>query len=369
CHSLQTVTEKALREPEIGRGAVVILDPATGEVRALASTPNFDPNAFVPAISVENWEELTDDKTNPLMNRTLQAYAPGATYHLVVALAACRTGKGHLTYNCAGSVFYGNKAMKCWITSVKPEGPGHGDMNLREALKNSCSCYFYQLGNAVGIEALQKTARDLGLGQKSRLGLAGESAGLVPTPEWLKKISPNERWSNGYTANVAVGQGSMLTTPLQMATVAAAIANGGRVPAPRLTTGGAPEVMHDFTLSGCKAEDLEMLRASMVDAVQRGTGSNAKSSVISIAGRTGTSQYWREENGKRVPELAAWFIGYAPAEAPRYAFAVLVEGGRSGGSAAAPLARRIMEAVAAGLPAPEPQEEIGGYFEMIPPQD
>jgi penicillin-binding protein 2 len=259
--------------------------------------------------------------------------------------------------------------MKCWISAVEPHAGGHGELNLREALKHSCNCYFYQLGNEVGIAGLEKTARDLGLGQLSGLGLPGESPGIVPSPAWMKTFDPGARWTPAYTANVAIGQGATLATPLQMATLAAAIANGGRVLAPNLVAGATPEVRHELTHSGCKPEDLEMLRASMADSVNAGRGSQAKSSLISIAGRTGSGQSFRKEGEKRVAEVAAWFIGYAPADAPRYAFAILVEGGRSGAATAAPLARRIMESVAAGLPAPEPQPESKGHFEVFPPSD
>jgi len=366
---LQSVTEKTLRESDTGRGAVVILDATTSEVRALASTPNVDINSFIPAISLEKWRALSDDLTSPLMNRALQDHAPGSTYHLVVAVAAISAGKANRTYTCSGQVSYGNTAMKCWISTTDSEAGGHGKLNLSDALKHSCSCYFYQLGNEVAIEALEKTARDLGLGQRSGLGLPGESAGIVPSPEWLKKVAPAERWSAGYTANVAIGQGSTSATPVQMATIAAAIANGGRVIAPTLLAGATPQVRHDLTLSGCQPEDLAMLRASMAEFVDSGMARPAKSNVISIAGRTGSSQYWRAQGNVKVAEVAAWFIGYAPADVPRYAFAILVEGGRSGAVTAAPIARRIMEAVAAGLPAPEPQPESDGHFAIVPPSD
>jgi penicillin-binding protein 2 len=154
-----------------------------------------------------------------------------------------------------------------------------------------------------------------------------------------------------------------------MATLAAAIANGGRVIAPSLLAGAEPQVRHNLILNGYSPENFAMLRASMAEFEDSGMPRRAKGDLISIAGRSGSSQYWREQGGMKVPEIAAWFIGYAPADAPRFAFAVLIEGGRSGGATAAPIARRIMEAVAAGLPAPESQPESGGHFEIVPPSE
>ncbi len=357
---LQCEVQKVLREAGIGRGAVVILDPATGDLLATASMPNFDGNAFTPSISVEQWETLVNNPAAPLMDRTLQSYPPGSTFKLVVALAAGRAGKMDRIFHCKGPVIYDGKAFKCWLTGRE----GHGELNVGEAIINSCNCYFYQLGNEIGIDALAETARLLGLGARSGIGLAGESGGSVMSPASLKKVEPTAVWSSGYTANAAIGQGYTETTPLQMASVAATIANGGRVLVPRLVADGLPQLRHDFAAVDCKPEQLALLRTVMRNVVvdRKGTGKSARSELIAIAGKTGTSQSWREEGGAKVKDNQAWFVGHAPADMPRFAFAVLVEGGTVGGATAAPIARRIIEAVATGLPPPEPQPQDAGHL-------
>ncbi len=366
---MQSAVEKVLRDADVGRGAVVILNPVSGEVLANVSVPNFDPNAFVPAISMEKWKALNDNPAHPLMNRSGQAYTPGQIYTLAVALAAGRGGKADRVYTCKGIVTYGNKVMQCWTNVAHPESGGHGELNLAQAIKESCNVYFYQLGNEIGIETIAETAHLLGLGKRTGLaGLTGESPGIVSSPAWLKSIRPDEKWTAGYTANAAIGQGSTLATPIQLAGVAATIANGGLVLTPQILRGAAPQVSRDMMIEGCKPEHLELIRNSMSDIVQNGGGRKAHTDLISIAGKTASSQFWRSEGGKRVPEVAAWFVGYAPAEAPRFAFTVLVQGGKSGGASAAPLARRIMEAVGGDLPAPEPQPTVEGHvrrFELL----
>ncbi|MHA3770757.1 penicillin-binding transpeptidase domain-containing protein [Verrucomicrobiota bacterium sgz303538] len=364
---LQSVVEKTLREAGIGRGAVVILDPATGELLANASMPNFDANLFVPSVSAEYWKELSENSAAPLLNRGISSYAPGSTFHLVTALAACRAGKADKIYDCTGSITYAGKTFTC--LAAHGEGKvGHGRLNLREALTESCNCYFYQLGNEIGIEAIEETAHLLGLGASSGLGLIGENPGTVASPTWLKKVQPAATWTPGYTANAAAGHGLMSASPVQIANVVAAIANGGRVLAPRLQVNGQTQLLNDLITSGVKTEHLAMLRDIMANAVNTRSGSaaQARTNLISIAGRTGAAQTQRKLGGNTVAERDAWFVGYAPADSPRYAFAVVVEGSTAGVTGGVgPIARRIMEAVASGLPAPEPLPEDKGHLRPI----
>lgn len=358
---LQSAVQNVLREADIGRGSVVMLDPKSGDVLASASFPNFDGNSFAPAISAENWRALIDNPAAPLLDRTVQTSAPGAVYKLVTALAAAAAGKVDRTFDCNGGVEYGGRLLRCWIAM---QGGQHGRLDLHDAITQSCNCYFYQLGNEVGIDELEKTARALGLGARSGLDIPGEQTGVVSSPALLAE---GEKWTRGHTANAAIGQGYTLATPLQMASVAATIANDGRALLPRLSADGAPLLRHDFIAAGCKPEQVAQLRAAMRDTVMLdgGTGKKARSEMIAIAGKTGTSQTMRSESGSRVPESCAWFIGYAPADSPRYAFAISVEGGKAGGAVCAPIARRILEAVAAGLPEPTAQTPADGHFRKI----
>ncbi|RYD77811.1 MAG: hypothetical protein EOP84_15075, partial [Verrucomicrobiaceae bacterium] len=235
---IQYIAEQALRKAGIGRGAAVVVNPNNGEILAMASVPSYDPNMFIPSVSSEDWKRLNDDDTDPLMNRAIQSYAPGSTFKTVTGLAGLRKGlPANQTFNCSGGVTYGNKFMGCW-TIQKHMAP-HGTIGLADALKHSCNAFFYQYGNAATIEQIDAVGDALGLGRRTGVPLTGESPGILPGPEWLRSINPNERWSNGYTANVSIGQGSVQTTPLQMAMVVAAIANrigddrDGKFPATR----------------------------------------------------------------------------------------------------------------------------------------
>ncbi|MFM8364706.1 MAG: penicillin-binding transpeptidase domain-containing protein, partial [Verrucomicrobiota bacterium] len=226
---IQYIVEKALRA--VGRGAAVVVDPRNGDILAMASVPSYDPNIFIPSITASKWSEINKDATNPLVNRAISAYAPGSTYKIPIALAGLRAGIGEKSFGCAGGVQYGDKYMRCWIAE---KNRTHGSLSLEDAVKVSCNAFFYQFGNAAGIEQIVAMGNLLGLGQKSGLPLSGESPGVLPGPEWLSGVNPRARWSNGLTANTAIGQGDVLASPLQMAMVTAAVANGGTVYYPRL---------------------------------------------------------------------------------------------------------------------------------------
>jgi penicillin-binding protein 2 len=361
---LQYVMEKAFRDAEIGRGASVLVDPNSGEILAMTSVPSYDPNTFIPSISQAEWDALNKDETHPLMNRAILGYAPGSTYKTVSALAGFHKGLGvKSTFSCAGGVSYGGKYMKCWVTD-KHLSP-HGMLSLPDALKVSCNAFFYQWGNAAGIENIVAVGDALGLGRPSGLPLTSEDAGILPGPDWLRSVNPRERWSNGYTANVSIGQGSVEASPLQMAMVTATIANGGTSYFPKLVgavrdqsgkdvvnpdTGALvaprdPVVRARLPDMGVEGSDVQLVRSGMWKVVNEGGGTGRRAMVKGqvVAGKTGTAQFWREVKGKKEKDNHTWFIAFAPFDAPRYAVCVMVQGAKSGGDVAAPVAQRILE--------------------------
>lgn len=349
---IQFIAEQALRK--VGRAGAVVVDPNNGEILAMASVPSFDPNTFIPSIPEADWKILTADKTDPLVNRAISAFPPGSTFKLVTALAGLRKGLAKTSLHCSGGVTYGDHYFKCWRSS------GHGQLTLSEAVKVSCNAFFYQYGNAAGIESIDTIGDMLGLGQGSSLGLDGEQAGVLPGPDWLKLNYPQERWSSAYTANVAIGQGYDLVSPLQLAMAYSAVANGGTSYYPRLLkrvtedreTAAAreqrPQVMaaqrhiraslRDGTIA---AADLELLRVGLWRVVNEdgGTARRARLAGGMVAGKTGTAQ--AQFHGRE--DTIAWFVCWAPFEKPRYTVCVMVQGGAHGGSVAAPLAAKILE--------------------------
>ena len=361
---IQTIAERALRA--VPRGAAVVIDPGTGDILAMASVPSFDPNIKTPEAVLP----LAGDETKPLANRAIREAAPGAAFMVVTGLAGGRKGLGDSKISCSGSVFYGDKEMKCWISA---KGGEHGLLSLDDAMKASCGPYFFQYGNKAGIADIVHTGKLLGLGMRSGLPLPEEEAGILPGPEWLRTVSPEGRWSMGYTANVSIGQGSVTATPLQMAMVAATIGNGGRSFFPRLLLNDPVRLRVDLRAEGWKAEQIEVVRRGMWRVVNEGgsTGARARIPEVSVAGKTGTAQSWRDHRGERVKDNHAWFIAFAPYENPKFAVCVFVEGARSGGGVSAPIAGRILaeclhptaatpiEALEAAKGSFEPVEAIG----------
>jgi len=347
---IQSLAIQAMLDGGVTRGAAVVLDPRTGEILAAVSLPSYNPNVFIPSISQENWDVFNDNKDNPLMNRAVSTYAPGSCYMPLTALAGIAAGVGEQKFTCEGSVTYGSKNMQCWIN--RQNGGKHGELSMTTALTASCSCFWYQFGNAAGIEQIGKVGRKIGLG--SRYGIdVDERAGIMPGPTWLKENHPGETWSPGYTANTSIGQGLVLATPLQLAVLAATVGNGGQVPEPSLMKKrGKTKWRADLTADGLPVAQIEQLREGMRLVVngESGTGQSARSDKVVIAGKTGTAQHWRIVDGKPVEDSHAWFIGFAPFDKPTLAFAILKQGGKSGGADCAPIAKRVIEEVLA-LPA------------------
>ncbi len=321
-------------------GAVVALDPRTGEVLLLASFPRFDPNAFARGVKPAVWREISSHPYHPLQNRAIGSrYPPGSTFKMVTAAAGLHTGviTPYTSFYCPGALQLGKWRFRCHRR--------HGATGFVKAIGESCDVYFYQVGLRMGITALAEMAHAFGLGETTGIDLIGESKGNIPTPEWKRKRY-KEGWYDGDTVNASIGQGFVQCTPLQMAQVAAAVANRGTIMKPFVVkqiirSDGTvlqtePTVLKQVPLA---PQYWEWLARGMRDAVvgRGGTAHAANLPGIAVAGKTGTA-----EDPPR-PKPHAWFICYAPMENPRIALAVVVEQGGHGGAVAAPIARHILE--------------------------
>ncbi len=344
----QKLAEKVLSKG-CERGAFVVIDVVTGEVLVMASRPSFDLNRFIPGISATEFNELQKDPGNPLFGRAFQsAYPPASSYKPVVALAALNDGtvtEFSEVYSPA-SIRLGNHTFRNW--SKVPEG----SINVKRALARSCNTWFYQVGIDVGPSAFLGLSRRLGLGEKSGLPLIGETPGLVPSNEWMMK-NEGRRILDGDTANMSIGQGSLLASPLQVAQMMAGIGNGGALPKLSLVTQEQDtrgRVVHAMIPErknwlGVDEQAVQIVREGMRDVVEKGygTGKSGGLSYTSLAGKTGTAQW----GPPRLNQRLAWFAGFLPYDNPRYAFAVLYEGkpGQtvSGGRMAAPMVRNFFE--------------------------
>lgn len=349
---IQFIAEEALRS--VARAGAVVVDPNSGEILAMASVPSFDPNIFVPAIDAAVWENLTKDETNPLVNRAISAFPPGSTFKIITSLAGLRQGLATKPFTCSGGVSYGDHYFQCWKSS------GHGTLTVGEAIKVSCNAFFYQYGNAAGIDSIDVIGTLLGLGQPPGTGLSGEQAGVLPGPQWLRLHAPAERWSSAYTANVSIGQGYDLVSPLQLVLAYSAVANGGVSYYPRLIKRIAdgnslppgdgdclrlvaqePQRRGDLRDAHVSPAELELVRQGFWRVVNEdgGTARRARLAGGIVAGKTGTAQAQRHGH----EDTIAWFVCFAPYEKPRYAVCVMVQGGAHGGSVAAPIAAKILD--------------------------
>lgn len=353
---LQTLAEKALSGKH---GAVVAMDPRNGQILALASSPSYDPNLFITGFDGGTWKNMVSSGDYPLHNRALTGqYPPGSVFKIVVALAGLQEGvitPGEAFY-CNGEYSLGRGKYRCW------KRWGHGKVDLNRALVESCDIYFYNLGVRLGVDRIARYAHQLGLGKKTGLNLGHEKGGLIPTAEWKRKRWGTP-WQGGETVSTAIGQSFVLVTPLQVATFVSAVFNGGHVYRPQVTRwvrkpGGesifefAPQLIRDVKI---KPEYLELVKKALSGVVNhpRGTGSKARLVDITVAGKTGTAQVVnlkKEKEAKAKGEVPwkyrdhAWFVAVAPADAPRITVAVLIEHGGHGGSAAAPIAKTLIEA-------------------------
>jgi penicillin-binding protein 2 len=336
-------------------GALVALDPRTGRILALVSSPAFDPDAFASGIDNEEWKALNDPVSRPLQNKALQGrYAPGSTFKIVMAAAALQEGvvSKNSLFECTGRFRLGRSVFRCW------KWGGHRQTNLYKALVESCDIYFYQAGLKLGIEKIAKYARTFGLGSKTGIDLSGESRGFIATPDW-KLRRYQEPWQEGETLITAIGQGFTLVTPLQMACLTTAVANGGTLFSPVYLdkiTGPDGHIVKSFGSDPrgnlqISESNLRIIKRALVGAVndERGTGNKCKLPDVHVAGKTGTAQVIEQDRRQQDENLDwehrdhAWFVAYAPAERPELAVAVLCEHAGHGGSVAAPIARKIFE--------------------------
>jgi len=333
---LQAVAELTLQGR---RGAVVALDPRTGEVLAMASQPSFDPNKFAVRIKSSDWKELTTDPGNPLLNRAIQAqWAPGSTFKPIVALAGLESGSidEDTAFSCPGGATFFGHYYKCWST--------HGGVSLHKGIVQSCDAYFYNVGNKTGIDSLAFYATQTGLGEKSGIDLPNEAAGTVPSPEW-KLRNFRQKWFAGETISVSIGQGALTVTPLQIARAIGGIAMGGVWHTPHLLLSATKsEKPHEWALN---PENVRKIVDGMYGVVNEpgGTGVRAKLQGLDVCGKTGSAQTASNEYAHSHQDVKdnAWFVEYAPCHNPEIVVSVLWESAEHG-MLSAPIARDVMKA-------------------------
>ncbi|MBF0622573.1 MAG: penicillin-binding protein 2 [Magnetococcales bacterium] len=345
--TLQQESEAALAGHS---GSVVVMDPRTGEVLVMANQPAYDPNQFIRGFSSKQWKALVSDEDRPLTNKAIQGqYPPGSTFKMAVILAALKENR--LTpedrFTCPGYLDRQDHRFYCW------KHRGHGALNLEQAIAQSCDVFFYKIAEKIGIDPIERMARNLGLGSLSGIRLNGEQAGLIPSRAWKRKVHKTI-WYPGETLITAIGQGYVLSTPLQLANMTAAIANGGTLYRPALVrpnSGFKPEVLRHSRLN---EEHLALIKKGMekVYYAHSGTARRARPDFIRAAGKTGTAQvvrHRRQKDGEllQVTERRfmdhALFVCYAPADKPEIVISVVIEHGGHGGATAAPIAKQIMD--------------------------
>jgi penicillin-binding protein 2 len=333
-------------------GAAVVLDPSNGDVLGFTSRPAYDPNAFAAGIDRETWASLTSDEDLPLNDRAIQGrYSPGSTFKMAVATAALQEGviTPDFKVHCTGSANFYGRPFKCWKKG------GHGTVDLRHAIEQSCNVYFYTIGNMTGIDNIHKWATLLGLGEKSGIDLPNELVGIVPSPEW-KQARFKEKWYAGETVSVSIGQGSVSVTPVSMAVYAATLANGGTRVTPHLLkavddgSGWKPvPPPPPRSRAPLDPDKLQAIRDGLFLVVNgAGTGHNAILKGYDISGKTGTAQVisnqGKERAGKTDKDLRdnGWFVFFAPRDKPEIAGVVLLEHGVHGSNAAL-VAHHVLE--------------------------
>jgi penicillin-binding protein 2 len=337
--------------------AAVVMDAHNGEVYALCSHPSFDPNLFSSGIPADMWEELLANPTNPLTDKVISGqYPPGSTFKMITAMAGLESGAidASTHVHCPGYYMLGNTKFHCWWK------PGHGSVDVIGALRESCDCFFYEVSRRVGIDAIAGMARRMGLGDKLDFDVPGEVGGLVPDSAWKQKRY-KQKWQQGETIISGIGQGYMLATPLQLATMTARLVNSGKAVKPVLVRSIEEEgnKIPEWPDTGFRKPYLELVRKGMVEVVNnpRGTAHGSRPPApYSMAGKTGTSQVKRITLAQRDAgiknESLPWkfrhhalFVGYGPIDDPKYVTAVIVEHGVGGAKTAAPIAKDIMIAV------------------------
>ncbi len=352
---LQQIAESYMAAGEKA-GAVVAMEVKTGRLLVAVSAPTIHINDFVGGISTKKWQALLDNPRHPLINKVVQAsYPPGSTYKMVTAMAGLATGviDKDTVFYCPGHYTFGNRRYHCWKHS------GHGPVNLLKAIGESCDVFFYQVGQKVGVDGLAEYAEKLGLGKKTGIEMEYEKSGLAPTKKWKEKYR-NAKWQDGETLSVAIGQGFNLVTPLQMCSMTATLANGGKLYRPQLIEqvidpeGKIIETFSPELVSEITGLDqyFNLIKNGMEEVVhgKHGTARSVAIKGLRIAGKTGTAQVVRVAQYRNLKEEDipykyrdhAWFTAYAPVEDPEIAVTVLVEHGLHGGSGAGPIARAVL---------------------------
>ena len=339
-------------------GSVVVLDIKTGEVKTLVSSPTFDPNLFSGRLSSRDWNMLMENPRTPLLDRSLSGqYSPGSTFKMVVALAALEAGviNEKTSVHCEGHRTVGNQDFHCWLKD------GHGHVNVMSAIEQSCDVFFYEIGLKLGIKRIAEMARKLGLGEKTGISIPGEKSGLIPSKDW-KMATHGRSWTLGETVNASIGQGYVLTTPLQLAVMTARLANGKQAVTPRLTTSELDG--QEFEPLDISPAALKIIQRSMRRVMNGPKGTARRSDLsdigVPMAGKTGTVQVRAISKAEREEGVIdnmdrqwkfrdhALFVCYAPYDNPRYAIAVVVEHGGGGSSTAAPIASAVMRKLLKG---------------------
>jgi penicillin-binding protein 2 len=345
-YDLQAVAEQGFQEDS---GALVALNPQTGEVLALVSRPTFDPNLFAGGISSQHWTGLMTDPNLPLVNRAIQAQlAPGSIFKILMAAAAMQTGTAteETSFYCPGGANFYGRYFRCW------QSRGHGRVSLHQAIVHSCDVFFYNLGRNLGVEKIADYSVQFGLGHKTGIDLPHEQAGTVPSPEWKERVF-REKWYPGETISLAIGQGALTTTPLQIAYSVGGIATGGSfvrphvIPLEELKERGR-KVPPGAEVHVALAEETV---AAVTDALygvvnEGGTGARARIVGLDVGGKTGTAQVASIAAAKGAGDALldnAWFVGLAPRRNPEIVVAVLYQSGEHG-YLAAPLARDVIKA-------------------------
>ena len=346
---LQKVATDAMKNES---GVVILMNVQNGEILSFVSTPSFDPNIFLAPISQKTWDSLMNNQKKPLQNKAVSGtYSPGSIFKLVVGLSGLENGiiTPDKRVYCSGVTHVGNQKFHCW----KKEG--HGALTLREALRHSCDVYFYEMAQKIGPEKIIETAKKLGLGQSVETELTHDKTGLLPSPEW-KETARKDTWRMGDTLNLSIGQGFLLTTPMQLVQLVSAIANGGYLPDAHFVK---KENIQKEKMPLFNDATLRLIREGMYDVVnhENGTayGSRFNLAGMRMAGKTATTQVRRislkerEEGLKKQKDMAwesrdqALFAAYAPTEKPKYAVIVVVEHGGGGSTAAAPVASKVLK--------------------------
>lgn len=368
--TINLALEKAAEKAMDGKtGALVAIDPNTGYILAMVSNPTFDPNVFVGGISSANWHKLMTDPQHPLENRAIQGiFPPGSTFKLVDTIAAMEDGTltPHTTYTCLGGLYYGGRIYHCWKRG------GHGTIQLHRAIVSSCDVYFYEVGLHLGINRLAHWAHLLGLGKKTGIDLQGETPGIIPSSAWKERVF-HQPWYPAETLSVAIGQGYVAVTPIQLAVLMTEIANGGTRYKPqfvRYVEGLNGHVIKSYppiveARLKIKPEILQTVRDAMDGVVNSpfGTGHRARLDNVTVCGKTGTAQVVAAGtkgvyNGEPERDMPwkyrddGWFVAFAPKKHSKIAIACVIEHGGEGGASAAPVVHDVLKK----------------FFELYPPK-